>query len=111
VRCTQGEVFDVVVDMREYSQTFGHWEGVVLSAENKRQLWIPEGFAHGFVTLSDDAEFLYKTTNYWVKDCERSLLWSDSYLNINWPRDLSFIISEKDRLANEWGNAAVLKNK
>ena len=77
VRVTAGEVFDVAVDIRKSSPTFGQWVGVVLSATNKRQLWIPEGFAHGFVVTSDSAEFLYKTTDYWAPEFERSILWND----------------------------------
>jgi len=85
VRVTQGEVFDVSVDLRRSSPTFGQWAGVTLSAENKRQLWIPPGFAHGFVVTSEYAEFLYKTTDYWFPEHERSLLWNDPALGIQWP--------------------------
>ena len=85
VRVVQGEVFDVAVDLRRSSATFGRWVGVHLSAENKQQLWVPEGFAHGFVVLSDTAEFLYKTTDYYAPEHERSLLWSDPALDIDWP--------------------------
>jgi dTDP-4-dehydrorhamnose 3,5-epimerase len=85
VRVTQGEVFDVAVDLRRSSPNFGKWEGVVLSADNKRQLWVPPGFAHGFVVLSDTAEFLYKTTDYYHPEFERSLLWSDPTVGIQWP--------------------------
>lgn len=85
VRCVEGEVFDVAVDIRKSSLTFGKWVGVKISAENKRQLWIPEGFAHGFLVLSDVAEFLYKTTNYYHPDCERSLIWNDPTINVCWP--------------------------
>ena len=85
VRVTSGEVFDVAVDMRKSSPTFGQWAGVVLSAENKRQLWVPPGFAHGFVVTSESAEFLYKTTDYWYPEFERSLLWNDPALGISWP--------------------------
>jgi len=85
VRCVQGEVFDVSVDIRRASPTFGKWVGVHLSAENKRQLWIPEGFAHGFITLSESADFLYKTTNYYAAQSERSILWNDPELAIDWP--------------------------
>ena len=84
VRVVQGEVFDVAVDIRKSSPTFGRWVGEILSAENKRQLWVPEGFAHGFVVLSENAEFLYKTTDYYAPEFERSLLWSDPALNIAW---------------------------
>ena len=85
VRVTQGEVFDVAVDLRRSSPTFGKWEGVVLSAENKRQLWVPPGFAHGFVVLSDTAEFLYKTTDYYAPEHERCIAWNDPTLAIQWP--------------------------
>ncbi|MGE6239494.1 dTDP-4-dehydrorhamnose 3,5-epimerase, partial [Aeromonas media] len=85
VRCVAGEVFDVAVDIRKSSPTFGQWVGVHLSAENKRQLWIPEGFAHGFVTLSESADFLYKTTNYYHRESEGSIYWNDSEINIEWP--------------------------
>ncbi|MDO8417010.1 MAG: dTDP-4-dehydrorhamnose 3,5-epimerase [Agitococcus sp.] len=97
VRCTVGEVFDVAVDIRQCSATFGQWVGVHLSAENKRQLWIPEGFAHGFVTLSDVAEFLYKTTDYYAPAYERCLLWSDADIGISWPIDYAPQLSGKDQ--------------
>ncbi|EOG6943712.1 dTDP-4-dehydrorhamnose 3,5-epimerase, partial [Aeromonas salmonicida] len=84
VRCIVGEVFDVAVDIRETSPNFGQWVGVNLSAENKRQLWIPEGFAHGFLTLSTAAEILYKTTNYYQPSHERSIIWNDNVLAIKW---------------------------
>jgi len=99
VRCTNGEVFDVAVDIRKSSPTFKQWVGVTLSAENKRQLWIPEGFAHGFIVISDEAEFLYKTTDYWFKDLERSIALNDQQLAINWPKIEPIMLSEKDRLA------------
>ncbi len=85
VRVTLGEVFDVSVDLRRSSPTFGKWTGVTLSAANNRQLWIPPGFAHGFVVTSEYAEFLYKTTDYWFPEHERSLLWNDPALGIKWP--------------------------
>lgn len=85
VRVVQGEVFDVAVDLRKSSPSFAKWVGVHLSADNKKQLWVPEGFAHGFVVLSETAEFLYKTTDYYAPEYERSLLWSDATLNIQWP--------------------------
>ncbi|MBP7133221.1 MAG: dTDP-4-dehydrorhamnose 3,5-epimerase [Aquabacterium sp.] len=85
VRVTQGAAFDVTVDIRKGSPTYGQWVGVELSAENKRQLWIPEGFAHGFVALRDDTHFLYKTTDVYAKDCERAILWNDPDIGIDWP--------------------------
>lgn len=85
VRVTAGEVFDVAVDLRRSSSRFGRWSAAVLSAENRRMLWIPPGFAHGFLVVSDAAEFLYKTTDYWYPEHERSLLWSDPALGIRWP--------------------------
>jgi dTDP-4-dehydrorhamnose 3,5-epimerase len=85
VRVTQGAVFDVAVDMRRSSPNFGKWVGVELSADNKRQLWVPPGFAHGFAVTSDTAEFLYKTTDYWFPEHERSLLWNDPSVGIVWP--------------------------
>lgn len=85
VRVVQGEVFDVAVDLRKSSSCFGKWVGTVLSAENKRQLWIPPGFAHGFLVTSESAEFLYKTTDYWYPEHERCLRWNDPYLNVQWP--------------------------
>ena len=85
VRVVQGEVFDVAVDIRKDSPTYGQWVGEVLSADNKKQLWIPPGFAHGFLTLSDTAEFLYKTTDYWSPEHERAIKWDDATLDIQWP--------------------------
>lgn len=85
VRACRGTVFDVAVDLRQLSKTFGQWVGIELSAENKKQLWIPEGFAHGFLVLSEEAECLYKTTEYWHSGSERCIAWSDPTLNIQWP--------------------------
>jgi dTDP-4-dehydrorhamnose 3,5-epimerase len=99
VRVTQGEVFDVAVDMRRSSPTFGKWDGVLLSAENQRQLWIPPGFAHGFVVTSDTAEFLYKTTDYWHPAFERSLLWSDPRVGVQWPIQGTPLLAPKDAAA------------
>ncbi|WP_174866005.1 dTDP-4-dehydrorhamnose 3,5-epimerase [Pectobacterium polaris] len=108
VRCIEGEVFDVAVDIRQSSSTFGQWVGVHLSAENKRQFWIPEGFAHGFVTLSNSAEFLYKTTDYYAPESERGIRWNDQDLNIVWP--LSTVqLSEKDKNAPFMKNANCFK--
>jgi dTDP-4-dehydrorhamnose 3,5-epimerase len=97
VRVVVGEVFDVAVDLRRRSPTFGHWTGMNLSADNKRLAWIPPGFAHGFYVLSDAAEFLYKTTDYYAPEFERSLLWNDPAMNIAWPLAGEPILSEKDR--------------
>ncbi|HJV73553.1 MAG TPA: dTDP-4-dehydrorhamnose 3,5-epimerase [Noviherbaspirillum sp.] len=85
VRVVQGEVFDVAVDLRQSSSSFGKWVGTILSAENKRQLWIPPGFAHGFLVTSVSAEFLYKTTDYWFPEHERCLQWNDPKLGVQWP--------------------------
>ncbi|MHA0955992.1 dTDP-4-dehydrorhamnose 3,5-epimerase [Enterobacter ludwigii] len=104
VRCVAGEVFDVAVDIRKSSPTFGKWVGVNLSAENKRQLWIPEGFAHGFLVISDMAEFVYKTTNYYHPESDRGLLWNDETLSINWPIEQYPILSEKDKNAKKITN-------
>lgn len=97
VRVVAGEVFDVAVDLRRGSPTFGRWAGTRLSAENRRQLWIPEGFAHGFLVLSEHAEFLYKTTDYYAPEHERCLLWNDPALGIDWPLDAAPLLSDKDR--------------
>ncbi|MEX9871336.1 dTDP-4-dehydrorhamnose 3,5-epimerase [Providencia huaxiensis] len=97
VRCIVGEVFDVAVDIRKNSPTFGKWVGINLSAENKRQLWIPEGFAHGFYVLTESAEFMYKTTRYYNPQSEICVKWNDPTLNINWPIN-NILISEKDKL-------------
>lgn len=99
VRCVAGEVFDVAVDIRKDSPTFGQSVGLILSEENKRQLWIPEGFAHGFLVLSDTAEFLYKTTDYWFKEQERSIVWNDAELSIDWPLREGLALSAKDQQA------------
>lgn len=96
VRVVQGEVFDVAVDLRKKSKTFGQWVGEILSAENKRQLWIPAGFAHGFVVLSDTAEFLYKTTDYYAPAHERCIRWDDPAIGIRWPIAAPPILAAKD---------------
>lgn len=97
VRVVQGEVFDVAVDLRKSSGTFGQWVGEILSAENKRQLWIPEGFAHGFVVLSETAEFLYKATDYYAPAYERCVLWNDPATGIRWPIEGAPQLSGKDQ--------------
>ncbi len=98
VRVTKGEVFDVAVDMRKDSATFGQWVGVLLSAENKRQLWVPEGFAHGFYVTSDEAEFVYKCTDYYNPNGDVSVKWDDPTIGIEWPLvdDVAPILSAKD---------------
>jgi dTDP-4-dehydrorhamnose 3,5-epimerase len=96
VRVVHGAVFDVAVDIRPESATFGRWVGVELSAENRRQLWVPPGLAHGFLVLSDTAEFLYKTTDYYAPSCERCILWNDPTLAIEWPLTGPPVISPKD---------------
>lgn len=97
VRVVHGEVFDVAVDIRRSSPTFGKWVGSYLSAENKHQLWVPEGFAHGFVVLSDSAEFLYKTTDYYAPEHERCISWNDPDIGIDWPLKGEPALSGKDR--------------
>lgn len=99
VRVVKGEVFDVAVDMRRSSPTFGRWVGVHLSAANKRQLWVPQGFAHGFLVLSESAEFLYKTTDYYAPAYERSVAWNDPSLGIRWPIAHAPVLSGKDQQA------------
>ena len=103
VRVSEGEVFDVVVDIRPGSPTRGQWTGVTLSADNKRQIWVPPGLAHGFLVTSAHAEFLYKTTDYWYPEHERSLLWSDPDLAIDWPRlPMAPLLAVKDANAATW---------
>lgn len=99
VRVVQGKVFDVAVDLRRSSPTFGRWVGQVLSSENHHQMWVPPGFAHGFVVLSDTAEFLYKTTDYWFPEHERSLFWNDPEVGIEWPIDFEPQLAAKDAAA------------
>ncbi len=98
VRVVVGEVFDAVVDLRKHSPTFGKWSGTLLSAENKRMLWIPEGFAHGFLVLSDSADFLYKTTDYYAPEHERCILWNDPDIGIRWPLKGEPVLAVKDRV-------------
>lgn len=105
VRVARGEVFDVAVDLRRSSPNFGKWVGVVLSDENKRQLWVPPGFAHGFVVTSDIAEVLYKTTDYWYPEHERSLLWSDPTVGVRWPIDSEPQLAAKDAAGKLFGDA------
>jgi dTDP-4-dehydrorhamnose 3,5-epimerase len=107
VRVVVGEVFDVAVDLRKSSSTFGQWVGCFLSAENKRQFWIPEGFAHGFLVLSEVAEFLYKTTNYYAPQYDRTLLWNDFDLAIDWPLKGDPILSAKDQAGQPLKTAEV----
>ena len=96
VRVVEGEVFDVAVDIRKSSPNFGKWVGVILSEENHRQLWVPPGFAHGFVVLSESAQFLYKTTDYWFPEHERSIVWNDPEIGIEWPIDFEPLLAAKD---------------
>lgn len=105
VRVVKGRAFDVAVDIRKGSPTFGQWVGVELTASNHRQLWIPEGFAHGFVALEDDTHFLYKTTDYYAKDCERSIVWNDPDIGIDWPA-----LSEAPKLAPKDAEAPRLQD-
>ncbi len=105
VRVIAGEVFDVAVDVRRSSATFGQWVGTILSAENKKQLWAPEGFAHGFLVLSEYAEFLYKTTDYWAPEHERCIAWNDPSIAIEWPIENQPTLSNRDREGKPLGAA------
>ncbi|SER70785.1 dTDP-4-dehydrorhamnose 3,5-epimerase [Psychrobacillus sp. OK032] len=96
VRCTKGEIYDVAVDIRKGSPTYGEWFGIKLSAENKKQLLIPKGFAHGFMTLTDDVEVQYKVDEPYAKECDRGVIWNDPEIGIEWPIDIVPILSEKD---------------
>ena len=107
VRVVHGEVFDVAVDIRRSSPTFGKWVGSYLSAENKHQLWVPEGFAHGFVVLSESAEFLYKTTDYYAPEHERCIRWDDPQIGIDWPIEGEPALSGKDRQGKRLADAEV----
>ncbi|RQU63262.1 dTDP-4-dehydrorhamnose 3,5-epimerase [Burkholderia cenocepacia] len=107
VRVVEGEVFDVAVDIRKSSPNFGRWVGVRLSADNNRQLWVPPGFAHGFVVLSEVAEFLYKTTDYWFPEYERSIVWNDRDLSIDWEIDGEPLLAPKDANAARLADAEV----
>jgi len=105
VRVTQGEVFDVVVDMRRSSPTYGRWVGETLSGTNHKQMWVPPGCAHGFLVLSEQADFLYKTTDYWYPEHERSVLWNDPDLAIAWPLDAPPTLAAKDAQGTPWRQA------
>jgi len=105
VRVVQGAVFDVAVDMRKSSPTYGQWVGEILSAENKKQLWVPEGFAHGFYTLSETAEFLYKTTDYYAPSFERCVRWNDPVIGVNWPVTSEPVVSAKDKVGSDFSSA------
>jgi dTDP-4-dehydrorhamnose 3,5-epimerase len=107
VRVVNGSVFDVAVDARKSSPTFGQWVGCVLSAENKRIFWVPEGFAHGFLVLSDRAEFLYKTTNYYYPKYEKTISWNDADLGIDWPLETPPILSPKDQAGQPFKSVEV----
>jgi dTDP-4-dehydrorhamnose 3,5-epimerase len=107
IRCISGEIFDVAVDIRRYSPTFGEWVGEALSSANRRMLWIPPGFAHGFVVLSETAEVLYKATNFWAPQHERTILWNDPALGIEWPATQQAILSAKDLSGVTLGQAEV----
>ena len=109
VRVVAGEVFDVVVDIRKKSPTFGKWLGEHLSAENKRMLWVPPGFAHGFLVLSDYAEFLYKTTDYWAPEFERTIMWNDPDLGVAWPIQDPPQLSAKDKQGKPFKEAEVFE--
>jgi len=105
VRVLQGEIFDVAVDLRRSSPQFGQWTGATLSANNQQQMWVPPGFAHGFLVLSDTADVLYKTTDYYAPQFERAIRWDDAALGIVWPNVERVILSEKDQLANAFAQA------
>ncbi len=107
VRVAIGEVFDVAVDVRRSSPAFGRWTGVTLSAENKRALWIPPGFAHGFIVLSESADFLYKTTEFWAPEHERCILWNDPDIGIEWPFGSEPVLSAKDQAGRRLAAADV----
>ncbi len=107
VRVVQGEVFDVTVDLRRSSPNFSKWVGVVLSSDNKLQLWVPEGFAHGFLVLSETAELLYKTTDYWYPEHERSVVWNDPDMRIEWPLTDEPQLAKKDAMGQQIGSAEV----
>jgi dTDP-4-dehydrorhamnose 3,5-epimerase len=107
VRVVEGEVFDVAVDIRKSSPNFGKWVGAMLSVENHRQMWVPPGFAHGFVVLSESAQFLYKTTDYWFPEHERSIVWNDPSIGIGWPIDFEPLLAAKDAAGKRLADAEV----
>jgi dTDP-4-dehydrorhamnose 3,5-epimerase len=107
VRCVSGEVYDVAVDVRRWSPTFGKWVGERLSGENKRLMWIPAGFAHAFLVLSDSADFLYKTTDYYAAEYERTIAWDDPEVAIEWPLESAPLLSAKDKTGSRLRNAEV----
>lgn len=111
VRVIRGSVYDVVVDLRQSSSSFGEWVAVELSEKNKRQLWVPEGFAHGFYVLSEEADFVYKCTDYYAPEYERSLRWDDPHLAIDWPllNGNKPLLSDKDTKADTWSNTTYFK--
>ncbi len=105
VRVISGEIYDVVVDIRKNSPTFGKWVGATLSAENRRMLWVPPKFAHGFMVTADHAEVLYKTTDYWMPEHERAIRWDDAEIGINWPLSIEPVLSKKDAEAKTFREA------
>lgn len=109
VRVVRGRVFDVAVDLRRSSPTFGRWTGAELSEDNQRQMWVPEGFAHGFVVLSESADFLYKTTAYYAPEHERCLIWNDPTVGVEWPLDGAPLLSDKDRRGLPLGECEVFR--
>ena len=109
VRVTSGEVFDVAVDLRKQSATFGHWVGVILSGQNKRQLWVPAGFAHGFLVMQDNTEFLYKTTDYYAPQHERCIRWDATEIGIEWPIEEMPLLSAKDQAGSSLADAEVFE--
>ncbi|CAM4233406.1 dTDP-4-dehydrorhamnose 3,5-epimerase [Bordetella muralis] len=109
LRVLSGEIYDVAIDLRRGSPTLGQWVGEILSSENRRQLWIPEGFAHGFLVLSDSADVSYKTTDYWDKNSERAIVWNDPQLKIDWPASPQLILSAKDLQAGTFAQAELFE--
>lgn len=109
LRVLSGEIYDVAIDLRRGSPTLGRWVGEILSSENRRQLWIPEGFAHGFLVLSDSADVSYKTTDYWDKNSERAIVWNDPQLKIDWPASPQLILSAKDLQAGTFAQAELFE--